>query len=147
MKNAALSLRNLRRTVRTAGIARLISLMNKRTAYWMLTVLLAAWLTLGGVLDAARVSATREIMNTLHYPEYMLLILGPCKLLAVLALLYPRTRLLREWAYAGIAIDGMGAFVPHCAVHDTVSNILAPLLFLALAAAGYLARPDSMRLR
>jgi hypothetical protein len=56
-------------------------------------------------------------MRTLHYPDYMLLILGPCKLLAVVALLYPKTRVLREWAYAGVMIDSMGAFALHCAVH------------------------------
>jgi uncharacterized membrane protein len=122
------------------------SMMTKQTAYWILTGLLAAWLALGGVLDLARIPATREIMKTLHYPDYLLLILGACKLLAVLALLYPRTRLLREWAYAGVTFDALGAFISHCAVHDTVSNTAAPLLFLALAAAGYLLRPDALRL-
>ena len=51
--------------------------MKNRTAYWILTGLLAAWLTLGGVLDIAGVGQVREIMRTLHYPDYMLLILGP----------------------------------------------------------------------
>jgi hypothetical protein len=58
---------------------------------------------LGGVTDIAGLPAAHEIMRTLQYPGYMLLILGPCKLLAVLALLYPKTRLLREWAYAGVS--------------------------------------------
>ncbi|MGO4883613.1 MAG: DoxX family protein [Bryobacteraceae bacterium] len=119
--------------------------MRSPATYWILTGLLAAWLTLGGILDILRVAATREIMATVHYPDYLLLILGPAKLLAVLALLYPRTRLLREWAYAGVAIDGIGAFLSHCAVHDTVSNIAAPLVFLALAAASYLVRPAALR--
>jgi acetyl esterase len=120
--------------------------MKNATLYWIVTGLLAAWLTLGGVLDTARVGATRTIMETLHYPDYMLLILGPAKLLAVLALLYPRTRLLREWAYAGIAIDGLGAFLSHCAVHDTLSHRVSPLIFVAVAAASYLLRPQAMRL-
>ena len=120
--------------------------MNKRATYWCVTGLLAAWLILGGVSDIARVSGAREIMKTLHYPYYLLLILGPSKLLAVLALLYPRTRILREWAYAGVTIDGLGAFVSHCMVHDSVPHAVAPLVFLALAAAGYLLRPDALRL-
>lgn len=97
-------------------------------------------------MDTARVSATREIMQTLRYPDYMLLILGPAKLLALLALLYPRTRLLREWAYAGITIDALGAAISHCAVHDTLPHVVSPLVFLALAAASYLLRPDALRL-
>lgn len=120
--------------------------MKKPVAYWIVTGLLAAWLLLGGILDVARVPATREIMHTLHYPDYMLFILGPAKLLAVLALLYPRTRLLREWAYAGITIDALGAFMSHCAVRDTAPHIVSPLVFLALAAASYFLRPAAVRL-
>lgn len=121
--------------------------MKNGTAYWLLTGLMAAWLTLGGLLDIAGVQATRDIMRTLHYPDYTLLILGPAKLLAVLALLYPKTRLLREWAYAGVTIDALGAFASHCAVHDELSRVAAPLLMLAITAGSYLLRPDAFRLR
>ena len=84
-------------------------------------------------------------MHTLRYPDYMLLILGPCKLLAVLALLYPKTRVLREWAYAGVTIDALGACASHCAVHDDLAHALAPLVMLAIAAGSYLLRPDELR--
>jgi hypothetical protein len=88
----------------------------------------------------------REIMRTLHYPDYLLPILGTCKLLAVLALLYPKTRFLREWAHAGITIDALGAFASQCAVHDDLSRAAAPLLMLAIAAGSYFLRPDKLRL-
>jgi uncharacterized membrane protein len=120
--------------------------MKNQTAYWILTGLLAAWLAFGGVLDLARVSATREIMLTLHYPDYLLYILGVCKLLAVMALLYPGARFLREWAYAGVTFDALGAFLSHCAVHDTLTHTAAPLLMLGLAAGSYLLRPEGLRL-
>ncbi len=120
--------------------------MKGRWAYHVLTGFLAAWLTFGGVFDTLRIGSTREIMERLHYPDYMLLILGPCKLLAVLALLYPRTRFLREWAYAGITIDALGAFASHRAVHDTAVNSAAPLLMLAIAAGSYFLRPADLRL-
>jgi hypothetical protein len=120
--------------------------MKKQVIYGILTGVLAAWLTLGGILDTARAGPVRDIMKTLGYPDYVLLIFGPAKLLAVLALLYPKTRFLREWAYAGIAIDGLGAFASHCAVHDTLSNIVAPLIYLAVAAGSYALRPDKLRL-
>jgi uncharacterized membrane protein len=119
--------------------------MKNRTAYWTLTGLLVAWLTAGGLLDIGRAGQMREIMRTLHYPDYMLLILGPCKLLAVMALLYPKTRVLREWAYAGITIDALGAFASHCAVHDTFSSTAAPLLMLAIVAGSYFLRPGNLR--
>jgi hypothetical protein len=84
-------------------------------------------------------------MRTLHYPDYMLLILGPCKLLAVAALLYPKTRVLREWAYVGVTIDALGAFASHCAVHDDFAHAAAPLVMLAIAAGSYFLRPDHLR--
>lgn len=120
--------------------------MKKHVVYWVLTACLATWLLLGGVTDIAGIPAVHEIMLTLHYPDYMLLILGPCKLLAVLALLYPKTRLLREWAYAGVTFDALGAFASHCAVHDTLPHSVAPLIMLAIAACSYAQRPDYMRL-
>lgn len=120
--------------------------MKKSVAYWIVTGVLAAWLTIGGVPDLAQVDKTRAIMRTLHYPDYLLLILGPCKLLAVMALLSPKTRFLREWAYTGITIDALGAFAWHCAVRDTLSNTLSPLAMLGIAAGSYLLRPRRLRL-
>jgi len=118
----------------------------RKNSYWILTSLLCAWLGFAGVFDVIRAPQTRAIMQTLHYPDYLLLILGCAKLLAVAALLYPGSRKLREWAYAGIVFDGCGAFLSHLAVQDTVPNTLAPLIFVGLAVCGYLCRPREMRL-
>jgi len=115
-------------------------------SYWIFTGCLVVWLILGGLTDIAGAPGAREIMHTLHYPDYMLLILGPCKLLAVAALLYPKTRLLRERAYAGVTIDALGAFASHCAVHDDVFATVAPLVMLAIAAGSYFLQPDHLRL-
>jgi hypothetical protein len=84
--------------------------------------------------------------HTLRYPDYLLLILGPCKFLAVPALSYPPTRLLREWAYAGVTFDALGALASRCAVHDDLFCAAASLLMLALAA-GYVLLPDKLRLK
>jgi hypothetical protein len=61
-------------------------------------------------------------------------------------LLYPRARYLREWAYAGIAFDALGAFFSHLAVRDAAGETAAPLLMLAFAVASYLLRPENYRL-
>lgn len=120
--------------------------MSKRIGYWILTVLLALWLVPSGILDLLGVPAFVKILNHLGYPPYVAYILGTGKLLGIAAILYPRTRLLREWAYAGITFDLIGAFVSHAASHDPIPTVLTPVLVLAFAAGSYLLRPDKYKL-
>jgi hypothetical protein len=119
--------------------------MTRLTGYWIVTALLALWLALGGLLDLMQASPMRALMHALHYPDYMLLILGSCKLLAIPALVYSKLDRLTEWAYAGITFDTLGAFVSHCFVRDPVSVTIAPLLMLMLAAGSYWLRPEGSR--
>lgn len=119
----------------------------KHIGYWVLTVLLALWLVPSGILDLLGFPAVVQILAHLGYPAYVAYILGVGKLLAIAAILYPGTRLLREWAYAGIIFNMIGAFVSHVASHDPVPTALAPVLVLAFAAGGYLLRPDQYKLR
>jgi DoxX-like family len=120
--------------------------MLKRILYWLFTSLLAAWLLSGGIFDSTHAPAAIAILHKLGYPEYLCTFLGACKLLAIPALLYPRARYLREWAYAGIAFDALGAFFSHLAVRDAAGETAAPLLMLAFAVASYLLRPENYRL-
>jgi hypothetical protein len=120
--------------------------MLQRIFYWVFIVLLCAWLLAGGLFDSAHAPAAIAILHKLGYPDYLGTILGACKLLAVLALLYPRTRFLREWAYAGIAFDALGAVFSHLAMKDSIGEIGTPLLMLAFAAGSYLLRPIAYRL-
>jgi len=84
--------------------------MRKHVWYWLFTLLLVTWLIGGGIFDSIPAPATIAILRKLAYPDYLGDILGACKLLAVQALLYLRTPLLREWAYAGLTFDTLGFF-------------------------------------
>ena len=121
--------------------------MARRYTYWICTCLLVLWLTPSGVLDAMRVPGVVRTLGHLGYPAYLGPVLGVAKLLAVAAILYPRTRILREWAYAGITIDLLGAFVSHSVVHDSWGTTITPLIVLALAAGSYTLRPPKYRLQ
>lgn len=115
--------------------------MYRKITFWLFTGLLAAWLIAGGVFDITRAPGALAILRTLGYPEYLGSILGMAKLLAVPALLYAKWPTLREWAYAGVTFDGLGAFFSHLAVRDSLSQAIAPLIFLAFAAISYVLRP------
>lgn len=119
--------------------------MLRQISYWVCTVLLVLWLLVGGSFDVTRSAPALAILHALGYPAYLAIMLGVCKLLAVPALLYRRAERLREWAYAGIAFDGLGAAYSHLAVHDTASATIAPVIFLAFAAASYCLRPPAER--
>jgi len=121
--------------------------MRNRYGYWIFTGLAVLWLAPSGVVDAMRLPAVVAILARLGYPAYLAVILGVCKLLGVAAILYPRTRLLREWAYAGITFNLLGAFISHLVVHDPVLIAMTPLLVLVLVAASYQLRPDDFKLR
>jgi hypothetical protein len=118
----------------------------RRSVYWVFTLLLVLWLVAGGSFDLARASGAIAILRTLGYPPYLCTILGVAKLLAVPALLYSGAGRIQEWAYAGVAFDGIGAFLSHVAVHDTAGATLAPLLFLTFMTISYMLRPASARI-
>jgi len=115
--------------------------MVHRAAYWLFTSLLLAWLIVGGVFDLTHAAGAIAILRKLGYPEYLGSILGVGKLLAVPSLVYPQWPTLREWAYAGIAFDGLGAFFSHLAVRDATGATIAPLVFLVFAGISYALLP------
>ena len=59
-----------------------------------------------------------------------------------------RTRLprLKEWAYAGIAFDFIGAALSHAAMGHPPVKVIGPLVFLGIAAASSALRPESRKL-
>ena len=118
----------------------------KQISYWLFTTLLAAWLLAGGIFDVFHLPAANAILQALGYPAYLATILGVCKLLAVPALLYPRTRFLREWAYAGVTFDTLGAFASHLAMKHSIGATIAPLIMLSFAIVSYMLRPATYRL-
>lgn len=124
--------------------------MSKRIWYWIFTVLMALWLTPSGLVDVFGASLAVKILAHLGYPAYLGYILGTAKLLAMVAILYPGTqagaRLLREWAYAGLTFDLIGAFISHLCSHDPITTALAPVLVLGFVAGSYLLRPEKYRL-
>ena len=119
----------------------------RRSGYWICTGLLALRLAPSGMLDILRMPAVVDILHRLGYAAYVGVILGVGKLLGIAAILSPKTRLLREWAYAGITFDLIGAIVSHMSVHDPLGIALLPMLVLVLAAGSYGLRADHLRLR
>ena len=97
-------------------------------------------------MNVLRADIQKESIEALGYPEYLMTILGVAQLLGVVALLMPRTPLLKEWAYAGFTFDLLGAAASHAFVGDAAMEVVLPLIILGISAVSYWLRPVSRRL-
>jgi hypothetical protein len=98
--------------------------------YWVSTglfVLLMLMDSIGGIMHEPTGVA---IMKHLGYPEYVLTIFGVAKLLGALAILQPKFQTIKEWAFAGFAINFIGAFCSRAAVGDPVGELIPPVVML-----------------
>src|SRR4029079_6097904 len=116
-------------------------MMMRRIAYWVTTVLTAFVFLSGGAADIARPSFVMEGMTHLGYPAYFVLILGVWKVLGGVAVLAPRLPLLKEWAYAGMAVDLTLPAASHAEVGDPAGKVVPPLIILGIVAASWALRP------
>ncbi|MCU0451462.1 MAG: DoxX family protein [Bernardetiaceae bacterium] len=105
--------------------------------YWIATGLVCVPLLAGVVFDLLKSPEVMAGMTHLGYPEYLATILGVAKLLAVVALLYPGFPRLKEWAYAGVAIDFIGAGLSHLATGDPINNVVTPFVLFGVLMVSY----------
>jgi hypothetical protein len=121
-------------------------MQKKSIAYWGCTGLLALAMTAGGLADLARPDAILTTISKLGYPTYFLTIIGVAKLLGVAAITVPGLPRLKEWAYAGFAIDLIGATWSHLAVGDPPAEVAPAVALLVVTFASWWLRPDDRRL-
>jgi hypothetical protein len=114
--------------------------------YWVTTI----WLSLGmvstGIVQLIQMEEEVQKMNTLGYPSYFLTIIGVWKIFGVIAVLVPKSPLVKEWAYAGFFFLMSGAIFTHLAVGDEAVEYFGPTLLLVLTIASWYFRPADRRL-
>jgi hypothetical protein len=117
----------------------------KKIGYWVTTGVIVFCMT-GGVFELLGVRTTTEGIMKLGYPAYIIPALGLGKVLAILAILWPGTPRLKEWAYAGIFFNMMGAVVSHVARRDPAWSIAVTLSIAAITLASWALRPEGRKL-
>jgi hypothetical protein len=110
--------------------------------YWITTALLAFILISGGLW---LMTTSQPMGGHLGFPDYFWLILGFLKILGGIAILVPGVPLLKEWAYAGIVFNMLGASASRIFVGDAAGHIIAPLVICAIAVASWYLRPESRK--
>jgi DoxX-like protein len=106
--------------------------------YWVFTALLSALMLLASVPDVLRTDEAIAVFRHLGYPNYLLPFLGIAKIFGVVVILAPKLKRLKEWAYAGLVFDLLGALFSHISVGDPPTVWIFALIGLALAAGSYL---------
>ncbi|ASW73467.1 hypothetical protein IQ37_15495 [Chryseobacterium piperi] len=114
--------------------------------YWIFML----WLSLG-MISTAIVQLLKnkdevENFTSLGYPIYLMIIIGVWKILGVIAVLIPKTPLLKEWAYAGFFFVMSGAIISHMASDHNFSKIFASLLLLILTIISWYFRPADRKM-
>jgi hypothetical protein len=99
--------------------------------YWVATIIFALWLLGDGAAGVLQVEAGKQSLIQLGYPLYVLIITGVAKILAAVAIVQRRFRTIKEWAFAGYAIDCIGAAASWYFV-GVYTNAVIGLVFLAL---------------
>ncbi len=103
--------------------------MEKRNKiiYWIATALLSFGMLASGAQQVFRTKEMADMLVHLGYPNYFMVIIGVWKILAVIAILIPRFKLLKEWAYAGLFFVMTGALISHFSCGDYgVKEFLGP---------------------
>jgi hypothetical protein len=106
------------------------------TYFWIVTILFAAFMIFSSIPDILMVPDAIKFMNHLGYPDYFIPFIGVAKLLGVAAILIPGFPRIKEWAYAGLFYDLIGAVYSVIAVggfDPGVLFIMLPVAFLFIS--------------
>jgi hypothetical protein len=86
-------------------------------AYWMVTLLFCLQMSFTAYAQL-RLPEVAEAFRHLGFPAYFRVELSWAKLLGVVLMLAPVPARVREWAYAGFAINIASALIAHISVGD-----------------------------
>ncbi len=109
-----------------------------RILFWVATSLLLLGMIPSAVPSVLSLDyAVEHFTGHLHYPAYFLPFTGIAKLLGLAALVIPGYPRIKEWAYAGLVFDLIGAIYSGMAVGDGFSVWVFPAIDLVLLIVSY----------
>lgn len=118
-----------------------------KVLYWVFTALFAALMGMSAIPDVlSQPVAVEGMHNGLGYPVYFIPFIGVAKILGIIAILVPGFPRVKEWAYAGLTFDLVGATYSIYSVHAPFGNVAFMILPLLLAALSYVFYQKKQRL-
>jgi uncharacterized membrane protein len=114
--------------------------------YWIITAVLSICIFFGGLAQALQLKEVLQGFKPLGYPTYFISLIGIWKVLGVIAILIPKFRLLKEWAYAGIFFTMTGAVISHIASDDIKVQIISPIVLAIFTVLSWYLRPADRKI-
>jgi hypothetical protein len=109
-----------------------------KTLYWVFSVLFALAMIFTAIEDVLLTQRAIDFMKGhLGYPNYFTFFIGMAKILGSVAILIPGLGRLKEWAYAGLAFDLMGALYSAVAVDGFQPQMSIMLIWVVLFVLSY----------
>ncbi|MFD2146607.1 DoxX family protein [Mucilaginibacter antarcticus] len=105
---------------------------------WVVTLLFAGFMIFSSISNVTMAKEAVAFMKQLGYPAYFIPFIGVAKILGCIAILVPGYYRIKEWAYAGLFFDLIGATYSLICVFGVNSALLFMLLAIGLGAASYM---------
>lgn len=106
--------------------------------YWIVTGLFAAFMIFSATSNVMVSEDAVQFLNgKLGYPVYIIPFLGVAKILGSIAILVPGFPRVKEWAYAGLCFDLVGATFSFIALGGWTPDNLFMLLFIGILFLSY----------
>ncbi len=106
--------------------------------YWIMTILFAFFMLGSAIPDILSSPVAVKGFTEMGYPVYLLPFLGIAKLLGCIVILVPGFPRIKEWAYAGLMFDIIGAVYSIIALGSPVMNWLPLFIIIALGILSYI---------
>jgi uncharacterized membrane protein len=106
--------------------------------YWVSTALFSAFMLFSGVGNfMVTPESVAFLSDHLGYPQYIIRFLGAAKILGSVALLIPAFPRIKEWAYAGLFFDLIGANYSMISVDGFEPGMAVMVVVLGVEAVSY----------
>lgn len=94
--------------------------------YWISTVMMCGIFAYSAGMYFTKTEMVRGFFDMLNYPSYLVYPLATAKILGIIAVLSNKSKVLKEWAYAGFFLDAVLATQAHLdAGHGIGLSVLA----------------------
>ena len=115
--------------------------------YWICTGNLIPGLGIGSIYGIILHPGSTEQFVRLGYPVYLAPFLGVARILALIVIVIPKYPRLKEWAYAGLAFDIIGAIYSQVATGQPLTNLFFPVIAILFVSGSYFFYHKRLRIR
>jgi hypothetical protein len=105
--------------------------------YWTTTLLFALFMTFTAIPDILLADDAVAFITQLGYPVYFIPFIGVAKVLGSAAILIPNFKKIKEWAYAGLFFDLIGAVYSNIMANGFDPGMLSMILIFGVGITSY----------